>query len=161
VIDVATTTHVRAGLLALAREEIEQAISAFEAAVVERPDDADRVAFLAVALFAGRRHIESQVALDRALDLSPGGYWPNLKAGEIRLRLGDPVASESHFLVALRVATHGSRESAEAAALLARARATRTNSISHHAILPRWLTRRPREPAGDAGSAAAREAAGN
>jgi cytochrome c-type biogenesis protein CcmH/NrfG len=142
-------THVQAGLRALAREEVEPAIAAFEAALVERPDDPDCLAFLAVALFAGRRAVDAEIALDRALVLAPGGYWPNLKAGEIRLRLGAPVAAEAHLLVALRAAPHGSREATEAATLLARARTARGRSISHHAILPRWLRGRPREPAGE------------
>jgi hypothetical protein len=149
VIDVGPPTNVQTGLRALAREEIGPAIVAFDAALAERPDDPDCLAFLAVALFAARRAVESEVALDRALALAPVGYWPNLKAGEIRLRLGVPVAAETHLLVALRAAPHGSREAAEAASLLARCRTARTRSISHHAILPRWLRGRSREPAGE------------
>jgi hypothetical protein len=148
-IDVGPPTSVQAGLRALAREEIEPAIVAFEAAVAERPDDADRLAFLAVALFAGRRAVESQVVLERALAIAPGGYWPNLKAGEIRLRLGAPAAAEAHLLIALRAAPHGSRDASEAAALLARSRTARSRSISHHAILPRWLRSRSRERAAE------------
>ena len=148
-IEVDSLTPVQAGLRALAREEVEPAISAFESAVAERPDDPDRLAFLAVALFAGRRAAESDAALERALALAPNGYWPNLKAGEIRLRLGDLVSAENHLLVALRAVPHGSREAVEAAALLARARTARTRSISHHAILPRWLRGRTRSPAAE------------
>jgi tetratricopeptide (TPR) repeat protein len=146
VIDSDALTAVQVGLRALAHEEIEPAIVAFEAAVAERPNDGDRLAFLATALFAGRRGVEAEAVLDRALAIAPGGFWPNLKAGEIRFRLGDPVAAETLLLVALRAAPHGSREATEAAALLARSRTARTRSISHHAVLPRWLRGRSRAP---------------
>jgi len=150
--DSGATTSVQVGLRALAREEIEPAILAFEAAVAERPNDADRLAFLAAALFAGRRGVQAEAVLDRALAVAPGGFWPNLKAGEIRLRLGDPVAAETLLLVALRAAPHGSREATEAAALLARSRTARARSISHHAVLPRWLRGRSRSSAGEPGA---------
>ncbi|HLQ47591.1 MAG TPA: hypothetical protein VK233_01365 [Candidatus Dormibacteraeota bacterium] len=150
-IDSDALTPVQVGLRALAREEIDPAIIAFEAAVAERPNDADRLAFLAAALFAGRRGVESEAILERALTISPGGFWPNLKAGEIRLRLGDQVAAETLLLTALRAAPHGSREATEAAALLARTRMALTRSISHHAVLPRWLRGRSRAPTLESG----------
>ena len=80
-------------------------------------------------------------AIDQALILDPGGFWPHLKAGELRFRLGDTAAAENHFLTALRSVEPGTRESEVAAQALVRARQAKAKSIAHGAVLPARLHR--------------------
>jgi tetratricopeptide (TPR) repeat protein len=129
------------GLRALAHERIEVAVEQLSLAAADAPNDAMVHAFLASALFAAARPDESSTAIDRALELGPGDYWPNLKAGELRLRLGDPGAAAEQFLVALRAAEPGTADATAAQLALVRARREVAGSISHRAVLPRvrWL----------------------
>lgn len=134
------------GLRALAHERIDIAVEQLTLAAGGAPDDAVVHAFLASALFAAARPDESAGAIARALELGLGDYWPNLKAGELRLRLGDAGAAVEHFLVALRAAEPGTADATAAQLALVRARREAAGAISHRAVLPRvgWLAgRRP------------------
>lgn len=140
------------GLRALAHERIDIAVEQLGLAVVGAPDDAMMQAFFGSALFAAARPDASAAAIARALELGPADYWPNLKAGELRLRLGDAGAAAEHFLVALRAAEPGTADATAAQLALVRARREVAGSISHRAILPRvrWLARRRRPTVGRA-----------
>jgi tetratricopeptide (TPR) repeat protein len=129
------------GLRHLSHERIEEAIEALEAAVETHPTDAAAHAFLAAALFADARADGAETAIVRALQLSPAGFWPNLKAGELRLRLGDAAAAEDHFLVALRSVEPGTAEAKAAGESLVRARRLRAKAVEHRAVLPGRLSR--------------------
>ena len=137
----------RAGLIALAREEIGEAEPLLRALAAELPDDADVRAFLATAWFAQGRIEEARAAMSLALALGPDRFAPNIKAGEFDLRLGDLDAAELHFKQALRVAAHGSRDAAAARTLLGETRQRAGRSIVRQASFPRWhrpaVLRRP------------------
>jgi tetratricopeptide (TPR) repeat protein len=141
------------GLRALAHERIDLAIEQLSLAVAGSPDDPAIHAFLASAMFAAARPDDATDAIARALELGPDDYWPNQKAGELRLRLGDPVAAADHFLVALRSAEPGTPDATAAQLALVRARREAAGAISHRAILPRfrWLAGRRRPAVGRAG----------
>jgi tetratricopeptide (TPR) repeat protein len=136
----------RNGLRALAQERIDIAVDQLSLAVAGAPDDATVHAFFASALFAAARPDESADAITRALELGPSDYWPNLKAGELRMRLGDPGTAIEHFLVALRAAEPGTPDATAAQLALVRARREMAGAISHRAIFPRvsWLAGRRR-----------------
>jgi tetratricopeptide (TPR) repeat protein len=134
------------GLRALAHEHVELAVERLGLAADGAPDDATVHAFLATALFAAARPDAAEAAIDRALALAPAAYWPNLKAGELRLRLGDASAAADHFLAALRAVEPGSADATAAQLALVRARREVAQAISHRAVLPRfrWLAERRR-----------------
>jgi tetratricopeptide (TPR) repeat protein len=134
------------GLRALAHERIDLAVEQLGLASAAAPDDPTVHAFLASALFAAARPDESATAIARALELAPSGYWPNLKAGELRLRLGDAGSAVDLFLVALRAVEPGTADATAAQAALVRARQEAARAIAHRAVLPRfnWLAGRRR-----------------
>ncbi|MGZ8438164.1 MAG: hypothetical protein ACXWXR_06445 [Candidatus Limnocylindrales bacterium] len=138
------------GLRALAHEHVDLAVEQLSLAADAAPDDATVHAFLATALFAAARPDASSAAINRALEIAPAAYWPNLKAGELRLRLGDASAAADHFLAALRAVEPGSADATAAQLALVRARREVARSVSHRAVLPRfrWLAgrRRPAVP---------------
>ena len=140
------------GLRALAHERVDLAVEQLGLAAAGAPDDATVQAFLATALFAAARPDDASAAIDRALELAPDAYWPNLKAGELRLRLGDAGAAAEQFLTALRAVEPGSADATAAQLALVRARREAARAISHRAVLPRfnWLggRRRPTAPRG-------------
>jgi tetratricopeptide (TPR) repeat protein len=129
------------GLRHLSHERVDEAIVALEAATASHPTDAAVHAFLAAALFADARADAAEMAIARALTLDPSGFWSNLKAGELRFRLGDAVSAEDHFLVALRSVEPGTAEAKAAGESLVRARRSRAKSIEHRAFLPGRLHR--------------------
>jgi tetratricopeptide (TPR) repeat protein len=129
------------GLRHLSHERVEEAIGALDAAVTAHPTDAVAHAFLAAALFADARSDAAEAAIGRALHLQPSAFWPNLKAGELRFRLGDMAAAEDHFLVALRSVEPGTSEAKAAGESLVRARRSRAKSVEHRAVLPARLYR--------------------
>lgn len=131
----------RAGLIALAREEIAEAEPLLRSLATDLPDDPDVRAFLATAWFAQGRIEAAREAMSLALTLGPERFAPNIKAGEFDLRLGDLDAAELHFKQALRVAVHGSRDAAAARTLLGETRRQASRSIVRQAAFPRW--RRP------------------
>ena len=147
------------GLRYLAHERIEPAIEAFSDAIADEPSDPAAHAFLAAALFAAGQASAADDAIKRALALQPDGFWPNLKGGELRFRLGDNEAAATHLLVALRVVEPGTREHAAAADALARTRRATSKSIAHRARLPIRFGRRVR-PASPASNVAAGEPSG-
>jgi len=132
------------GLRALAHERIELAVDQLGAAAADAPDDATVQAFYATALFAAARPDDAEAVIARALELAPLDYWPNLKAGELRLRLGDPAAAADHFLVALRAVEPGTADATAAQRALVRARRDVASGVAHRAVLPsvEWLARR-------------------
>lgn len=134
------------GLRALAHERIDLAIEQLSLAIAGSPNDPAIYAFLASALFAAARPAEAADAIAHALELGPDDFWPNQKAAELRLRLGDPAAAIDHFLAALRSAEPGSRDATAAQLGLVRARREAAGAISHRAILPHfgWLAGRRR-----------------
>ena len=79
----------RTGLIALAREEIDVAEPLLREVVAEAPENADALAYLATAWVVQGRVEAAREAMDLALTLAPGRFGPNLKAGELDLRLGD------------------------------------------------------------------------
>ena len=100
---------LREGLIALAHEEIDFARTALERAASLDPELADTHAYLSSALLASADFDGARDAVERALALDPGGFAPLIKAGELEMRLGDPLAAEAHFLGALRAAEPGSQ----------------------------------------------------
>lgn len=130
--------HYRTGLIALAREEIEDAERILTALAQELPDDADVQAFLAATWFAQGRIDEALENMSLALTLGPERFAPNIKAGELDLRLGDLDAAQLHFKQALKVAVHGSRDAAAARTLLGETRQRAGRSIARQASFPRW-----------------------
>ena len=128
----------RTGLIALAREEIDDAETTLAALAVEVPDDADVQAFLATAMWSQGRIEEAIEAMSLALELGPERFAPNIKAGELDLRLGDLDAALVHFKQALKVAEHGSRDAAAARTLLGETRQRAGRSIGRQASFPRW-----------------------
>jgi tetratricopeptide (TPR) repeat protein len=125
------------GLRALSHERLDVAVEQLGIAVNNAPSDPSVQAFYASALFAAARPDEAADAIARALDLAPIAYWPNMKAGELRMRLGDPAAAVDHFLVALRATEPGDPDATAAQLALVRARREMAGSISHRAVLPR------------------------
>ena len=85
--DMAAT--FRTGLIALAREEIDDAEPLLRQVVEADPDDAEALAYLATAWIAQGRIEEARDAMGRALILGPDRFGPNIKGGELALRLGD------------------------------------------------------------------------
>jgi tetratricopeptide (TPR) repeat protein len=132
------------GLRALAHERVDVAVDQLGLAAQGAPDDATVQAFYASALFAAARPADSADAIGRSLALAPDAYWPNLKAGELRLRLGDPAAAADHFLVAVRAVEPGTADATAAQLALVRARRELASGVSHRAVLPRvnWLAGR-------------------
>ncbi len=134
-------TLLNHGLRDLTHERVSEALISFQAAVALSPDDADAHAFLAVCLFAVARPDDAENAIERALALAPDGFWPNLKAGELRDRVGDLDAAQVRFLRALRAVEPGTRESAAAAKALAMVRTQTAKSIRLGSVLPSWRPR--------------------
>jgi tetratricopeptide (TPR) repeat protein len=154
-----TRDHFALGLRHLSHERVDEAIDCLDAAVAAHPTDAAAHAFLAAALFADARSDAAEAAIGRALDLQPSAFWPNLKAGELRFRLGDMASAEDHFLVALRSVEPGTPEAKAAGESLARARRSRAKSVEHRAVLPARLHRlfaRPKETSSTVAPAEAR-----
>jgi len=141
------------GLRALVHERIDVAVERLTVAGDGAPQDATIQAFLASALFAAALPDASAAAIGRALELGPADYWPNLKAAELRLRLGDPTAAVDHFLAALRAAEPGTPDATAAQVGLVRARREVARAISHRAVIPRFSRfvgrRRPTTAVGD------------
>jgi tetratricopeptide (TPR) repeat protein len=131
----------RAGLVALAREQVDDAEPLLREVVAAEPTDADALAYLATAWVVQGRVEAAREAMSLALTLGPDRFAPNLKGGELDLRLGDLDAAEHHFRQALQVAAHGSRDAAAARTLLGETRRRANRSIVRKASFPRW--RRP------------------
>jgi len=132
---------VGVGLRHLTHERVDEAIDALQDAIRLDPLEPAAYAFLASAYFAAGRADDADHAIEQALTLDPDGFWPRLKAGELRFRLGDTAVAEDHFLVALRSVEPGTRESDAAAQALVRTRQAMSKSIAHRAVLPGRLHR--------------------
>lgn len=153
-----TRDNFALGLRHLSHERINEAIDALEAAVAAHPGDAAAHAFLAAALFADARADAAEGAIARALQLDAAAFWPNLKAGELRFRLGDAASAEDHFLIALRSVEPGTAEAKAAGESLIRARRSRAKSVEHRAVLPARIHRLFARSAASSSSAAPAEA---
>ncbi len=128
----------RTALIALAREEVDDAEVILVALAAELPEDADVRAFLAAAWGAQGRIEDAIETMSLALTLGPKRFAPNIKAGELDLRLGDLDAAVLHFKQALKAAEHGSRDAAAARTLLGETRQRAGRSIVRQASFPRW-----------------------
>ena len=151
----------RTGLIALAREQLDVAEPLLRSVVADAPDDPDPLAYLATAWIVMGKVDAAQEAMHLALTLGPDRFAPNLKGGELDLRLGDLDAATRHFRRALEVAPHGSSDAAAARTLLAEARRRARKSITRQAVLPSWgwpawrhrsAKGRSRQPVEDGGS---------
>jgi tetratricopeptide (TPR) repeat protein len=131
------SNHLRAGLLALRREELDLATAELSAATAADPGCADAHAYLGAALIAMGRADLAMASSKRALELGPDAFGPRMKAGELAIRLGDPVSGSDHFLAAMRAAAPGSADEYAAKAALAASRRQVRVSINHRASLPR------------------------
>lgn len=132
--DVAS--HFRNGLAALRIEEWSIAVIELETCTDLDPAHAASHAYLSGALLALGRPDDAAAAVDRALELDPDGFSPNLKAGELAVRLGDLDRAERRFLAALRSAEPGSPDAAAARRWLAITRERQRRSIRRQAVLP-------------------------
>ena len=128
----------RTGLIALAREQIDEAEPLLRSVVAEAPGEADPLAYLATTWAAMGRIEAARQAMDLALELGPDQFAPHLKGGELALRLGDLSAAEDHFRRALEIAPHGSKDATAARTLLGEARRQVSRSIDRQASFPRW-----------------------
>jgi tetratricopeptide (TPR) repeat protein len=142
----ALTDPLAEGIRALGREEVEPALGWLRQAVIDRPNDATVHAYLGCALLGAGDVAAGMEHTAIALRLDPEGFAANLKAGELDLRLGDPLAAEARFLAALRASSPG-RDRDAARLLLSEARRRARAGIPHHATLPSWrpLGRRRRK----------------
>jgi tetratricopeptide (TPR) repeat protein len=131
----------RVALVALAREQVDEAEPLLREIVAAAPEDADALAYLATAWVVQGRVEAAREAMALALTLGPDRFAPNLKGGELDLRLGDLDAAAIHFKQAMQVAVHGSRDAAAARTLLGETRRRASRSIARKASFPRW--RRP------------------
>ena len=127
---------LRQGLLALRREEFTKALEDFETALALDPNSADVYAYRSGAMLALGRPLDAQADVARALELDPGSFAVNQKAGELSLRLGDLQSAADYFLTAVRTARPGSGDQHAATAALGVARLRQKTSISHNARLP-------------------------
>ena len=127
-----------AALRALAREEYEEGRTGLLDVVAAQPHNADAWAYLSSAHLALMDAAAAQAAVARALELDPDGFVPQLKAGELALRLGDLQTAETGFLGALRATEPGTPGAAAARRALVIVRSRLRQSVAHEASLPRW-----------------------
>lgn len=124
------------GLLALRAERYEDARGLFSEALDREPDNADAWALLGAALVALGRPTDAIAAIERALEVGPQRFLPQLKGAELALRLGDPVTAERRALLALRAARPGGTAEAAARRTLTIARQELRRGIERRATLP-------------------------
>ncbi len=137
-----TASLFRAALIALWQEDLATAETHLRAAIEANPGEASSHAYLGAVLLATGRPDDAILATDFALSLQPDGFAPQMKAGELWFRLGDPDRAAELFLGALRAASPGSPEAQAASRARAAARRAVARSIPHGAVLPRWLALR-------------------
>lgn len=139
-----TSEALARGLIFLRHERWEEANLALEAVCAAEPGWADAWAYLSGARLALGQPEAAITASERALELDRTGFAPQMKAGELRARLGDVGAAEKHFLAAVRAARPASADEVAAKRVLSMARTQLRRGIGHSAELPsmaRW--RRP------------------
>ena len=138
----------------LSREEWDEGRAALTELVAAEPHNADAWAYLSGVLIARSDAAGATDAAERALTLDPDGFAPNMKAGELALRLGDLPEAERLFVQALRAEEPGSPGAAAAKRALVIVRERSRRSITHTSTLPRlrsplgWLRRKPRAAEG-------------
>ena len=110
--------QMRRGLVELRHEHWADAHATLAALVRREPEWADAHAYLSGAQIAIGQYNEAIDSVARALELDPDGFGPNLKAGELGLRLGHQQAAETHLLAAVRASLPASADESAAKALL-------------------------------------------
>lgn len=131
-----------AGVAAMWQEDLPLAAAYLRAVVELEPQNAAAHAYLGSVLFASGSIEDGMLASEYALQLDRGGFAPQMKAGEMVLRLGDLDRAADLFLGALRAARPGSREAIAAKAARTTALRAAGRSIRHGAVLPGWLAAR-------------------
>jgi hypothetical protein len=127
---------LRAAVEAITREEFAAARCWLVAAVQAAPQDPRGRALLSGVELALGNPGGAAAAVERALQLDPGGPLPLLKAGEYRLRVGDLEGAAAAFLAALRAAPAGDGIARAAARSLVVVRLRRRQAITRRASLP-------------------------
>ena len=132
----------KAGLAAMWQEDLPLAAAYLRAVVELEPENAAAHAYLGSVLFASGSVADGMLASEYALQLDPDGFAPQIKAGEMVLRLGDLDRAADLFLGAMRAARPGSREAIAAKAARTTALRAAGRSIRHGSVLPGWLAAR-------------------
>ena len=144
-VDIATAdahTAFKAGVAAMWQEDLPLAAAYLRAVIDLEPENAAAHAYLGSVLFASGFIEDGMLASEYALQLDRAGFAPQMKAGEMVLRLGDLDRAAELFLGALRAARPGSREAIAAKAARTTALRAAGRSIRHGAVLPGWLAAR-------------------
>ncbi len=128
--------EMRAALRSLAHEEFAQGRAGLLRIVGEAPEWADAWALLGGAHLAMADVPASTAASERAMALAPDRFLPQMKAGELALRLGHVARAEDLFLAALRSTEPDTSDAVAAKRALAIARAANRAGIAHRASLP-------------------------
>jgi tetratricopeptide (TPR) repeat protein len=132
----------KSGIAAMWQEDLPLAAAYLQAVVDLEPQNAAAHAYLGSVLFASGSIEAGMLASEYALQLDRGGFAPQMKAGEMVLRLGDLDRAADLFLGAMRAALPGSREAIAAKAARTTALRAAGRSIRHGAALPGWLAAR-------------------
>ncbi|HTC85780.1 MAG TPA: hypothetical protein VK656_03705 [Candidatus Acidoferrum sp.] len=135
-------TAFRSGISAMWQEDLPLAAAYLRAVIDLEPENAAAHAYLGSVLFASGSIEAGMMASEYALQLDRGGFAPQMKAGEMVLRLGDLDRAADLFLGAMRAARPGSREAIAAKAARTTALRAAGRSIRHGAVLPGWLAAR-------------------
>ena len=135
-------TALRSGFVAMWQEDLPLAEAHLRAAIEFDPDNAAAHAYLGSVLFASGSIEAGMLASEYALQLDRTGFAPQMKAGEMVLRLGDLDRAADLFLGAMRAARPGSREAVAAKAARTTALRAAGRSIRHGAVVPAWLAAR-------------------
>ena len=127
---------MKAVIRALGHEEWTTGRDLLEAELRTNPAWADGWALLSGAHLALAEVDAARAACSRALELGPGRFLPNMKAGELAMRLGDLEAAEVHLLAAVRATDPDTADAVAASRALLIARRGTRSGISHRASLP-------------------------
>ena len=130
---------MKAVIRALAHEEWTAGRGLLADELLTNPAWADGWALLSGVHLALAEVDAAQSASTRALELAPDRFLPNMKAGELAMRLGDIEAAEVHLLAAVRATDPDTADAVAASRALLIARRGTRSGISHRASLPRGL----------------------
>ena len=127
---------VKAAIRALAHEEWAAGRDLLADELRSRPDWADGWALISGAHLALANVDGARAASNRALELAPGRFLPNMKAGELAMRLGDLETAEGYLLAAVRATDPDSADAVAAGRVLLVVRRAVRSGIPHRATLP-------------------------
>lgn len=133
---------LRAGLREMTHERLEEARTHLEAASSPEYLAAgnvmaiDALAYLSSVLWQLGDIEGARNASERALELAPGRFAPNQKAGEVAVRLGNLEEAAERFLAALRASEPGTGDAKAAEASLRETRKRASKGIRHAASFP-------------------------